>query len=126
MKSTAKTVDQFLAALSPDKRAALQRLRKIIHAVAPKAEEGIGYGIPGFKVDGKWVVWIGAGVNHCALYGVLDEMGDLKGYDVTGRGTIRFKPDQPLPEALVRKLVKARIASNAARRRKESRSDSGA
>lgn len=112
------TVDAFLAALPADKRSALQKLRRIIRAAAPKAEEAIGYGIPGFRVDGKWVVWIGAGANHCALYGVMDEfLDDLEGYDVSGRGTVRFTPDHPLPAGLVSKIVKGRIAANAARKK---------
>ena len=113
--SKAQTVGQYLAGLSPDKRAALERLRGIIRGVAPGAEEGISYDMPGFRVDGKWVVWIGAAANHCAVYGLAEtHRGELKDYDTSGRGTIRFQPDAPLPAALVRKLLKARIAKNAA------------
>ena len=111
------TIDDFLAPLSADKRAALQKLRRTIRSVVPEAEECISYGIPAFRLNGRVVIWIGAGANHCAIYGTnpgLEE--ELSGYD-TNKGTIRFPPDRPLPETLVRKIVKARVARNRARER---------
>ena len=112
---TARTIDEYLAALSDDKRAALERLRKTIRAVAPRAEECISYQLPAFRLDGSMLVWFGAGANHCAFYpGAVVEAhkDELEGYE-TSKGTIRFQPDHPLPAALVRKLVKDRIAKNA-------------
>ena len=112
------TIDEYLAGLSDDKRAALERLRKIIKSAAPGAEEGISYGIPGFRLNGKWFIWIGAAANHCAIYGAIGtEKDELKNYDTSGKGTIRFTPDHPLPAALVKKIVKARIARNATKQR---------
>jgi uncharacterized protein YdhG (YjbR/CyaY superfamily) len=113
----AKTIDEYLAALSEDERAALERLRQIIRATAPKAEECINYQLPAFRLDGKMLVAFGATANHCAFYPMSSSTvaaykDDLKDYD-TSKGTIRFQPDHPLPTALVRKLVKARIAENA-------------
>ena len=121
-KSKPKTVDEYLAALSNDKRAALEKLRKTIQAVAPKAEECISYQLPAFRLDGRMLVAFGASANHCAFYPmssstVQAHKDELKGYD-TSKATIRFQPDNPLPAVLVRKLVKARIAENARRRRK--------
>ena|SRR6266496_1234273 len=115
MRGRPKTIDEYLAALSPDKRAALQRLRKIIRAVAPKAEEGISYGLAAFRQNGM-LVGFGAAAKHCAFYlmsssTIAAHKDELRGYD-TSKGTIRFSPDKPLPAALVRKLVKARIAEN--------------
>lgn len=107
-----KTFDTYLAALSPEKRQALQRLRRIVRAAAPKAEECISYGIPAFRWNGKFLVGLGAAERHCSFYpgAVVKSLGaDLKGYD-TAKGTIRFQPDRPLPSALVRELVRARIA----------------
>jgi uncharacterized protein YdhG (YjbR/CyaY superfamily) len=106
-----KTFDGYLAALSIEKRSALQQLRKAIRAAAPKAVECISYGIPAFRLDRKFLVGLGAGANHCSFYpgaalGTLKTA--LKGYE-TSKGTVRFSPDKPLPPALVRKLVKARI-----------------
>jgi uncharacterized protein YdhG (YjbR/CyaY superfamily) len=116
-KAKPTTIDEYLAALSHDKRVALQRLRKIIRAAAPGAEECISYHLPAFRLDGKGLIWFGAAANHCAIYGVVEAHNDeLKDYD-TSKGTIRFQADNPLPATLVRKLVKARIAKIAAQRR---------
>lgn len=109
------TIDEYLARLSPDKRAALEQLRKTIRAAAPKAEECISYALPAFRLNGM-LVGFGATSKHCAFYlmsGTMVETHseDLAGYD-TSKGTIRFQPERPLPAALVRKLVKARIAEN--------------
>jgi uncharacterized protein YdhG (YjbR/CyaY superfamily) len=109
-----KTIDEYLAGVSPDQRTALEKLRQTIRAAAPKAEECISYGLPAFRLDGHPLVALGAGANHCAFYlmsgsTVEAHQADLEGYD-TSKGTIRFPADKPLPAALVRKLVKARIA----------------
>ena len=112
-KAHPKTIDEYLAALSNDKRAALERLRRIIRAIAPRAEECISYGLPTFRLDGRGIACFGAAANHCAIYGAVGAFKDeLEAYD-TSKGTIRFQPTNPLPTALVRKLVKARIAKNA-------------
>ena len=119
IKTKIGAIDRYLAALSSDKRAALERLRRAIRAAAPGAEECISYQLPAFRLDGKVLVWFGAGANHCAFYpGAVVEAykAELEDYD-TSKGTIRFQPDNPLPAGLVRKLVKARIAKNAAQRR---------
>jgi uncharacterized protein YdhG (YjbR/CyaY superfamily) len=108
-RSKPTTIDEYLAPLSDDKRVTLERLRAIIHDLAPDAEECISYGIPGFRLDGRCFVWIGAGAGHCAIYGLQSDAEELKGYDTSGKGTLRFKPENPPPEHLVRKLVKARI-----------------
>jgi uncharacterized protein YdhG (YjbR/CyaY superfamily) len=114
------TIDEYLAGLPPDKRAALQFLRRAIKAAAPGAVECISYGIPAFRLDGKVLVHFGAAAKHCAFYpGAVVEAfkGQLAGYD-TSKGTVRFSPDDPLPSSLVRKLVQAQIARRAARPRK--------
>jgi uncharacterized protein YdhG (YjbR/CyaY superfamily) len=120
MAAKPKTIDEYLAALGADKRAALEKLRKTIQAAVPKAEECISYGLAAFRLDGKPLVAFGATASHCAFYPmssstVEDHKEDLKDYE-TSKGTIRFQPDKPLPAALVRKLVKARIAENEGRR----------
>ena len=117
MKSQPKTIDAYLAGVDADKRAALERLRKTIKAIAPKAEECISYRLPAFRLHGKLLVAFGAAAKHCAFYPLSGSTveafkDDLEEYE-TSKGTIRFQPDRPLPAALVRKLVKARIAENA-------------
>ena len=119
-KTKAKTIDEYLAALSDDKRAALEKLRKTIRAAAPKAEEYISYQIAAFRHNGM-LVGFGATAKHCAFYLMSSSTveaykDELKDYDIS-KGTIRFPADKPLPVALVRKLVKARIAENTGRRR---------
>lgn len=114
----ATTVDEYLAALPPDKRAALQWLRARIKAAAPGAEECISYGIPAFRLNGRLLVGFGAAKTHCSFYpgAMVQSLGaDLDGYD-TSKGTIRFQADRPLPASLVRKIVKVRAAERAARR----------
>jgi uncharacterized protein YdhG (YjbR/CyaY superfamily) len=106
-----KTHDDYLTAVSADKRTALEKLREAIKAAAPKAEECISYQTPAFRLNGKFLVAYGAGANHCAFYpgSVVQALKkELKGYD-TSKGTVRFPADKPLPSALVRKLVKRRI-----------------
>jgi uncharacterized protein YdhG (YjbR/CyaY superfamily) len=106
-----KTHDDYLAAVTQDKRAALQKLRKAIKTAAPKAEESISYQLPAFRLNGKFLVAYGAATNHCAFYPgstIKALKNELKGYD-TSKGTIRFPASTPLPAALVRKLVRLRI-----------------
>ena len=113
VKATPKSIDDYLEALSPDKRAALQKLRASIRAAAPKAEECISYQLPAFRLDGRMLVWFGAAANHCSFYpGATVEAfkDELENYS-TSKGTIRFQADRPLPATLVRKIVKARIAA---------------
>src|SRR6266568_1949714 len=105
MAGRPKTIDEYLAVLSPDKGAALRKLRRIIRAAAPKAEERISYQLAAFRLDGSMLVAFGATENHCAFYlmsssTVAAYKDELKKYD-TSKGTIRFPPDKPLPAALV-------------------------
>jgi len=107
----ATTIDEYLATQRADKRAALEKLRKAIRAAAPKADECISYGVPAFRLNGKFLLAFGAVARHCAFYSgsiVQDFKKELRGYE-TSKGTIRFQANKPLPSALVRKLVKARI-----------------
>ena len=113
-KQKPRTIDEYLTGLSPDKRAALEKLRKTIHAAAPGLDEDISYSLPAFRRNGKLVAGFGASANHCADYPMSGSIvkayeEELEKYD-TSKGTIRFQPDRPLPVSLVRKLVKARIA----------------
>ena len=119
MKRTAKpeSVDDYLATLSVEKKAALQNLRNAIRSAAPRAEECISYGIPAFRLDGRVLVHFHAATNHCSFFPGAHPLvackTDVAKYD-TSKGTVRFPPDKPLPVSLVRKLVKARIAQHAA------------
>jgi len=116
--SKPKTIDDYLEGVSPDQRSALEELRRTIHEAAPGAEEVFSYGLPAFKLNGKVVAGFGAQAGHCAYYpfsGSIVEahQTELRDYD-TSKGAIRFQPDHPLPPALVKKLVQARIEENKA------------
>ncbi|MDR6627701.1 iron chaperone [Caulobacter segnis] len=115
MKPPAASVDDYLAKLPADQRAALESLRGQIRAVAPDASEAISYGLPTFKLNGN-LVHFGAAAKHCAFYpgAVIDAFAErLKGFE-TAKGTIRFQPDAPLPPDLVADIVRHRVAGNAA------------
>jgi uncharacterized protein YdhG (YjbR/CyaY superfamily) len=108
-------VRSYLAALPADTRRHLQKLRAAIRAAAPGAVESWGYGMPAFRLQGKPFVWYAAWKHHSSLYPLSQATArslatELEGYETTGKGTIRFRLDTPLPTALVGRLVKARIA----------------
>lgn len=110
---SAGAVDSYLARLPADARTGLEKLRKAISAAAPGADEGISYGIPAFRLDGRPFVWYAAWKHHSSLYPIPAVMRapatDLKAYE-TSKGTLRFPPTEPPPTALVKKLIRARIA----------------
>ena len=115
-KRKPRTIDEYLAQVQADQQMVLEKLRQTILAVAPGAEECIRYGLPGFRLSGRSLVFFGAWANHCALYpgssATLKKFrNELTDFQVS-KGTIRFSTGEPLPAALVRKLVKARIAEN--------------
>jgi uncharacterized protein YdhG (YjbR/CyaY superfamily) len=118
MAAKPRTIDEYLAPLSKQQRAALEKLRRAIKSAAPKAEECISYQIPGFRLGGRLLVSFGAAANHCAFYPgsfpLEANRDELKAYDIS-KGTIRFPADSPLPTTLVTKLVKARIAEHASK-----------
>ncbi len=119
MASKPQSIDDYLAAVSDDQRAVLEKLRKTIRAAAPQAEEYINYGVAAFRLNGKSLVGFGASKKHCSFYPmngstVAAFQDELKNYE-TSKGSIKFSTANPLPAALVRKLVKARIAENSGR-----------
>ena len=112
-RAAAKTVDEYFAGIPEPAHSALRKMRAAIQSVVPpEATETISYGIPAFKHK-KVVVWYAAFSNHCSLFPTAavverfkSELKDLS----TSKGTIHFPTDKPIPIALVKKLVKARIA----------------
>ena len=117
----AETVDGYLGTLPKDTRVALEKLRKAIKAAAPKATEGISYQIPTFKHQGVLVAFA-AFEGHCGFYIISEKVlrahaVELRDYKLN-KASIRFPADKPIPAALVKKLVKARVAENETRRRR--------
>src|SRR2546423_150526 len=111
-----ETIDEYLTGVNSQQRIALEKLRWTIRAVTPKLEECISYGIPAFRLKGRSLVFFGAWANHCSFYpgssATLRKFrNQLKNFQIS-KGTIRFSSEKPLPIALVKKLVKARIAED--------------
>src|SRR6267142_4455710 len=108
-----KNVDEYLAGVPEPARSTLNKMRAAIRStVPPEATETISYGMPAFKHKGV-LVWFAAFANHCSLFptaSVIETFkSELKGF-ATSKGTIQFPTDKPLPAALVKKMVKARVA----------------
>ena len=114
-------VEDYLADVSPEARATLEKLRQTIKAVVPNAVEVISYQVPTFKLDGRMLVSYAAFKNHCSFFPgaapIKAHQDELKSYQ-TSKGTIRFATGKPLPAALVKKLVRTRIKENEARAKK--------
>jgi uncharacterized protein YdhG (YjbR/CyaY superfamily) len=116
-----KTVDEYLANVPPRSRAALKQLGATIRAAAPNSEETISYAMPAFRQDGI-LVYYAAFQDHCSLFVGSATVrrrfaSELKPFEA-GKGTLHFTPDRPLPDDLVARIVRARLAENAARRSK--------
>jgi uncharacterized protein YdhG (YjbR/CyaY superfamily) len=113
MKGPARDFDDYLAMVPEPARTTLEKLRGTIRSAVPEATETISYRLPTFKYRGKPLVALGAAKDHCSFFlmGYIppELEADLEKYN-TGKGMIRFPADKPLPAALVRKIVKARIA----------------
>ncbi len=108
-----KTPDEYLARLPEPKRSTLSKVRGVIRAVVPhEAEEILSYGMPAFRHK-KIVIWYAAFSDHCSLFPTASVIAkfkaELKDYK-TSKGTVQFAIDKPLPAALVKKMVKARLA----------------
>jgi uncharacterized protein YdhG (YjbR/CyaY superfamily) len=114
MRGKPKTIDEYLAGVSGEQRAALDQLRSLLRALLPKAEECISYGLPAFRLDGSVVAGFAATKKGCSYYPfsgrTLKTLADeLQGYTMTA-GALHFAAAKQLPRGLVRKLLKTRIA----------------
>ncbi len=114
-----KEIDDYLAKLDEPKRGTLQKLRRTIQSIVPKADEGISYGMPAFRLDGKVIAGFAAFKNHLSYLphsgSVLAELADdVAGY-VTSKGALQFSIDKPLPKTLVKKLIAVRLRDIAKR-----------
>jgi uncharacterized protein YdhG (YjbR/CyaY superfamily) len=119
MKTKPKTVAAYIAAAPKEIRAKLTQLRAIIRATAPKAEEKISYGMPYYGYKGR-LAYFAAAKRHVGLYVmppiVANHKKELKKYE-TLTATVRFPLDEPLPTALIKKLVRAGVKQNEAKKK---------
>jgi uncharacterized protein YdhG (YjbR/CyaY superfamily) len=107
-------IDEYLAEVTPSRRALLQKLRKTIRSIVPEVEECISYRLPAFRYRGSIIAGFSATSTGCSYYpfsgrALKTLAGDLEGYSKT-KSALHFGPDKPLPASLVRKLLEARIA----------------
>jgi uncharacterized protein YdhG (YjbR/CyaY superfamily) len=116
-----KTVDDYLAGVPQPARGALNKIRVAIRSAVPsEATETISYGIPAFRHKGV-LVWFAAFSNHCSFFPTASVVeafkNELRGFS-TSKGTIHFPTDKPLPAALVKKMVKLRVAQIESKKRR--------
>lgn len=121
-KAAPKDVDEYLARVQEPARTTLNRIRAVIRSAAPpEATEALSYGMPAFKYKGSLVSYA-AFSNHCSFFPMSSSLiaafqNELKNFP-TSKGTIRFPVDKSLPAAIVKKLVKARVAENEQKKRR--------
>ena len=123
-KAKIQTIDEYIESFPKEAKRRLQTLRQIVRQEAPDAQETIKYGMPTFTLHGN-LVYFGAWKNHIGFYPVTAKMeaniDELSGYKTSGKGTIQFSMDKPLPEALIHKLVAFRVREQLARESAEQR-----
>ena len=120
-KGVPKDIDEYLAGVPEPARSTLNKIRAAIRSAAPaEATEIISYRMPAFKYKGV-LVWFAAFTNHCSFFPtatVIEEFkNELKAYSIS-KGTIQFPTDKPLPVALVKRMVKMRVAQNESKKRR--------
>jgi len=108
------SVDEYLAEQPPWARAALEQIRAAIKSAAPEATEGISYKMPTFKLNGRAFIWFAGFKDHLSLYPyterLLEELGEELKPHVSGKGTLRFDADRPIPVELIKRIVQVRLA----------------
>jgi uncharacterized protein YdhG (YjbR/CyaY superfamily) len=120
--ATPKNIDEYLAGVPEPARSTLNQMRAVIRSAAPpEATEAISYQIPTFKYKGPLVAFA-AFSNHCSFFPMKSPLieafkNELKDFS-TSKGTIRFPVDKPLPSALIKKFVKARVAQNESKKKR--------
>ena len=118
MRSTASSIDEYIAGFPPETRRVLEELRALIRASAPEATETISYSIPTFDLNGRHLAHFAGYAKHVGFYpipsGIEAFKEELKPYK-QGKGSVQFPLGKPLPADLIRRIVEFRVAENAAR-----------
>ncbi len=111
-----ENVDQYISRFSAETQKILEEIRKVIKKAAPEAEEIISYGMPGFSDRGRYLVYFAAYKKHIGLYPVprhnVEFEKDFSSYKTSGKGTIQFPVDRPIPFDLITRIVKFRLKEN--------------
>jgi uncharacterized protein YdhG (YjbR/CyaY superfamily) len=112
-RSAVKSVNDYIAEFPPDTRKVLKELRALIKGTVPGVIERLSYGIINFELNGRYLVYIGGWKKHIGLYPVTGVVAtafekELKSYK-SGKGTIQFPLDKPMPKDLIRRIVKLRV-----------------
>ena len=104
------TVNDYLKKITPSQKDEFEKIRKIVKAMVPDAEEVISYGIPTFKHKGKYLIYFGAFKNHMSLFpgAPLKLTEKLKEFKLS-KGTIQFTEDKPIPEEIIKEMVLTRL-----------------
>lgn len=128
MGAKSKTIDDYLDALRAEQREPLEKLRRMIKSILPHAEECISYSMPAFRVDGQVIAGFQETKSGCSFYpfsgSTLSTLAaELGAYSQT-KSALHFDPARPLPKALVRKLLAARLAETERKSAKKARSES--
>ena len=116
-KSQAARVRAYYAALAPDTRRQLKKIRDAILSVVPDATQVTAYGIPAFRVDGRILIYCAAFKEHASIYPLTGGMtrahrAELEKYETSGKGTIRFSLSKPIPVPFIKRLVRTRLAEH--------------
>ena len=113
-RDDAARLREYFARLDPDARREVKVIRDAIRAAAPDATEAFAYGIPAFRLDGRPLVYYAAWKEHCSLYPITERtkrtLGDALAGHKTSKGTVQFPRTRKIPVALVKRLVRARVA----------------
>src|SRR5262245_45162039 len=112
-------IDDYIAAFPSQVQKGLEQIRAIVKKTVPRAEEAISYGIPAFNINGSYLVYFAGYKKHISIYpvpsGNKEFEKDFASYNTSGKGTIQFPLDKPIPVSLVTKIVKFRLKENAAK-----------
>lgn len=120
-RSQARTVDEYIGGFPPDTQRVLQELRELIAAHAPGATETISYAMPTFDLNGRHLAHFAGYPRHIGFYPIPTGMEAFKvelSAFKTGKGSVQFPLDQPLPRDLIARIIEFRVAENLARRAK--------
>ena len=118
MKSKISSIDEYIETFPEDLQTLLRQVRKTIKAAAPKADEKISYGIPTFTMNGKYLIYFAGWKSHISIYPIPvgdDAFNQEVAPYVSGKGTLKFPLDKPIPLKLITKIVKLKVAEHSSR-----------